>query len=404
MSERLDVYEAEKRRHTERAKELLATAKTEDRSPTEDERAEIEREMASATTWAQKIADLQDNETLEASIQRLGDAMTSEPSEKIDSARARSIGEAFVGSDGYRALLVQGMSGTWRTPTLEYLGAAGDAVLKSTGSNADAIFEQQLGGLKTPGLIQEVPSLAQLFASGTAEGGTIKYIKTTTRDAPANAVTVESQQKPGAEFAFDDVTVTLQKLAAFIPVSEEMLEDSQVIADYINAQLPFMVRQAEDKKLATEIYAAATGVGLSTTIGGTDANGFDAIADAIKDVQVASQTDPDGLFINPVDWWTLAVKKSTTSGDYYSGGPYAGPARNPWGLRTVISQRAPAGFPLVGNFQQGGQVFRKGGIRLEASNSHLDYFRTNLVAIRAEERVALAVYYPEMFSVANLAS
>jgi HK97 family phage major capsid protein len=403
MSERLDVYEAEKRRHTERAKELLAVAKSEDRSPTEDERNEIEREMASATTWAQKIADLQDNETLEASIQRLGDVMSSEPAEKVDASRARTPGDAFVSSDGYKALMLQGMSGDWRTPSLEFLGAAGDAVLESTGSNADAIFQQQLGGLKTPGLIQETPSLAGLFASGTAEGGTIKYIKTTTRNAPADAVTVESQQKPGAEFAFDDVTVTLQKLAAFIPVSEEMLEDSSVIAAYINAQLPFMVRQAEDKKLATEIYAAATGVGLSTTIGGTDGNGFDAIADAIKDVQNAAKVDPDALFINPTDWWTLRVKKNTP-GDYYGGGPFVPGQSSPWGLNTVVSARAPAGFPLVGNFQQGGQVFRKGGIRLEASNSHLDFFRTNLVAIRAEERVALAVYYPEMFSIANLSS
>jgi HK97 family phage major capsid protein len=287
---------------------------------------------------------------------------------------------------------------------VEYLGAAGDPVLESTSTNADGIPPQWLPGLYTPSLAQEVPSLAGLFAQGTTDSNAIRYMKVVTRNAPANAVTVESQQKPGAEFVFDDVLATLQKLSAFVPVSEEMLEDSSAVRDYINAQLPFMVRQAEDKKLATEIYAAATGVGLSTTIGGTDANGFDAIADAIKDVQVNSQTDPDGLFINPTDWWTLAVKKSAVSGDYYSGGPYAGPSRNPWGLTAVISQRAPAGFPLIGNFAQGGQVWRKGGIRLEASNSHLDYFRTNLVAIRAEVRVALTIYDPAMFSVANLAS
>lgn len=404
MSDALDYFKAEKKKHLDRATELLEGAKKEARSPDDGERAEIERHMTAAEEFQGKIQENEDNASLEKAIIEMSAQMESDPAERVDSAHARTPGDAFVASDGYKALIQAGFSSNWRTPALEFLGAAGDPVLKSTGSNADAIFEQQLAGLKTPGLLQETPSLAALFAQGVAEGGTIKYIKTTTRNAPTSAVTVESQQKPGAEFAFDDVTVTLQKLAAFIPVSEEMLEDSSVIADYINAQLPFMVRQAEDKKLAAEIYAAATGVGLSTTIGGTDANGFDAIADAIKDVQVAAHVDPDGLFINPVDWWTLAVKKSTTSGDYYSGGPYAGAARNPWGLRTVISQRAPAGFPLVGNFQQGGQVFRKGGVRLEASNSHLDYFRTNLVAIRAEERVALAIYYPEMFSVANLAS
>ena len=140
------------------------------------------------------------------------------------------------------------------------------------------------------------------------------------------------------------------------------------------------------------------------TIGGTDANGFDAIADAIKDVQINAQVDPDAIFIHPTDWWTLRVKKSTTSGDYYGGGPFTAGGTSPWGIRVVVSQRAPVGFPLIGNLKQGGEVWRKGGVRLEISNSHLDFFRTNTLAIRAETRVPLAVYDPAAFSVANLAS
>ena len=50
------------------------------------------------------------------------------------------------------------------------------------------------------------------------------------------------------------------------------------------------------------------------------------------------------------------------------------------------------------------EVWRKGGIRLEASNSHLGFFRENLIALRAETRVALTVYDGAAFSVANLAS
>ncbi len=313
------------------------------------------------------------------------------------------IGGYITGADAWNTIL----SGLPKNSTIslgEYMAAAGDPVLESTGNNADGIAPMWIPRLATPSLAQEIPSLASLFAQGTTDSNTIRYMKVVTRNAPTSAVTVESQEKPGAEFAFDDASATLQKLAVFVPVSEEMLEDSPSVRDYLNAQLPLMVQQAEDKKLAGEIYTAATGVGLSTTIGGTDANGFDAIADAIKDVQINGQVEPDGLFINPTDYWTLAVKKSTTSGDYYSGGPYAGAARNPWGLRTVISQRAPAGFPLVGNFRQGAEVWRKGGIRLEASNSHLGFFRENLIALRAETRVALTVYDGAAFSVANLAS
>jgi HK97 family phage major capsid protein len=56
-----------------------------------------------------------------------------------------------------------------------------------------------------------------------------------------------------------------------------------------------------------------------------------------------------------------------------------------------------AGTALVGAFKTAAQIFRKGGVRVEASNSHADFFVKNLVAIRAEERLALAVYRPAAF-------
>lgn len=399
----LEYFRSEKDRHVAEAQAIVDGADKEARNLTDEEREVVRTHTTKASEFQAKITDAEDNDKLRKSIAALGQQLVSE-TEQVEAGNSRSPGDAFVRSEGYRALITAGMTGDWRTGQIEYMGAAGDAVLESTGNNADGIPPQWLTRLATPSLADVQPRLADLFAQGTTDSNAIRYMKVTARNAPASAVTVESQQKPGAEFTFDDVLATLAKLAVFIPISEEMLEDSQAVRDYINAQLPLMVRQAEDAKLASEIYTAATGVGLSTTIGGTDANGFDAIADAIKDVQVNAQTDPDGLFINPTDWWSLKVKKSAVSGDYYSGGPFTYGAGNPWGLRTVVSTRAPAGFPLVGNFAQGGQVWRKGGIRLEASNSHLDYFRTNLVAIRAEERVALAIYDPAMFSVANLAS
>jgi HK97 family phage major capsid protein len=399
----LTYFKQEQERHVTAAQEIVDQADEESRALNEGERAMVKEHTLAAQDFALKIKDAEDNDALRGQIEKLGHQLATEP-ESVPASLAHTPGDAFVNSDGYKALLQAGITGSWRTPAIEFLGAAGDPVMEKTGNNAGVVFEQQLAGLKTPSLRQETPSLAGLFAQGVATSNTIKYIIVTTRNAPANAVTIEDQQKPGAEFAFDDATETLEKLAAFIPISEEMIEDSPAVRDYINAQLPFMVRQAEDKKLATEIYGAATGVGDSTDIGGTDGNGFDAIAAGINDVQVNAKVDPDGLFIHPTDWWTLAVKKDSVAGQYYSGGPYAGPARNPWGVAVVISQRAPLGFPLVGNFAQGGQVWRRGGIRLEASNSHDDYFRRNLVAIRAEERLALTIYYPEMFSVCNLAS
>lgn len=62
------------------------------------------------------------------------------------------------------------------------------------------------------------------------------------------------------------------------------------------------------------------------------------------------------------------------------------------------------GQVLVGAFKTAAQVFRKGGVSVEASNSHASYFTTNLVAIRAEERLALAVYRPAAFATVDIAS
>ena len=49
-------------------------------------------------------------------------------------------------------------------------------------------------------------------------------------------------------------------------------------------------------------------------------------------------------------------------------------------------------------------MYRKGGVRVEATNTHADNFTNNKVTVRAEERVALAVRYPAAFVKVGLAS
>lgn len=406
MPDALQYFQAEKKRHLDQAQELVDLAKTEGRGPTDDEHTAIERHMTQAREFDVKIKEAEDTAALERAIADMGRAMSSDPMESLSPEMARTLGEAFIRSQGYTNLMARGTSGRWTTQQVEVpsriLGTAG-VVLESTGSNADAIPPMWLPDLYTPGLRQQPLTLASLFSQGETSSPVINYQIAKTRTEPTgHAVVSEGQAKPAADFTFDSATATLEKLAAFIKVSEEMISDSTAIRDYINSQLPLMVRQAEEYKLATEIYAAATGSGLASDLSGN--NGFDSIAAGIENIQSTAFWEPDGLFISPIDFWTLAVTKSATSGDYFSGGPYASPQRNPWGVTVVVSNMAPVGFPLVGDFRQGAQVWRKGGVTVEATNSNEDDFKNNLVAIRAEERVALAVYYPEAFALVNLAS
>jgi hypothetical protein len=43
-------------------------------------------------------------------------------------------------------------------------------------------------------------------------------------------------------------------------------------------------------------------------------------------------------------------------------------------------------------------LWRRSGITVEATNSHASYFANNLVALRAESRLALAVYRAGAFT------
>jgi len=341
-------------------------------------------------------------EKLRANVERLGASVfgDDQPIGGGPSKGARP-GDVFVASAGYRGLLENGIpAGAWSTGPVDYMAAAGDPILKSTGSNADVVPRQVVPGLFDPGLRQERLTLADLFGQDTASGGTIQWMKATTRNAPADAATTEGQDKPGAEFAFDDQTTTLTKLAAFIPISEEMFEDAPAVRTYVNTHLPLMVEQSLEAKLATALYAGAGLTAAPAALTG-GSNGFDAIAAGIHQVQTNDYFEPDGLFIHPDDWWALRIDKDSDE-NYYGSGPWAGPSANPWGLRTVVSTSATQGSPVVGAFRDGATLWRRGPTRLEASNSHSDYFVKNKIAIRAELRYALTIYFADAFAVVDV--
>jgi HK97 family phage major capsid protein len=107
---------------------------------------------------------------------------------------------------------------------------------------------------------------------------------------------------------------------------------------------------------------------------------------------------PEGVIMNPANWTPIATMKTST-GEYMGNGPFSGGLVSPtlWGMPVSVTPSIVAGTALVGAYQSQSMVFAKGGIRVEASNSHQDFFIKNLVAIRAEERLALAVFRPGAF-------
>jgi hypothetical protein len=108
------------------------------------------------------------------------------------------------------------------------------------------------------------------------------------------------------------------------------------------------------------------------------------------EVKTITGSDPEGTFEALVS--TYAVD---SVGDQVQPGAFTKTLAD-WG-----SSGSP--LPVIWShqhddpFAQGATVYRKGGVRVESTNSHDDDFTSNLVTVRAEERLALAVRYPAGF-------
>lgn len=313
----------------------------------------------------------------------------------------RSIGAQFVASKNYRDMVSGGLKGSFHS---------GDIELKATVSEA---LSPAITGVPTllPGMVQ-IPTppltIADLFPGGTTETPLIRYLveKTITNAA---ATVVEGNLKPESALTFDKVDEVLHKIATFLPITDEMLEDWTQAQSYIDARLILFVKLAEEAQLLNGDGTGANLVGLLNRPGlaptiakGTAPsvagdNEMDAVYRQITQIRTTQFLEPDALAIDPLGWQDILLSKNS-QGFYYANGPFASAENQQlWGKRVAVSPAMAAKTALVGAFQQGGQVFRKGGITVSASNSHADFFQRNLTAIRAEERLALAVYRPGAF-------
>ena len=128
--------------------------------------------------------------------------------------------------------------------------------------------------------------------------------------------------------------------------------------------------------------------------------------------------EPEWIVMHPTDYQKLRLLTDST-GQFLGGGPFQGQYGNGgaisasgqvtgttdtlWGKSvTVTPAMGGPGTALIGT-RANAQVWRKGGVSVEATNSHSTFFANNLVAIRAEERLGLAVYRPAAYVQVNLA-
>jgi HK97 family phage major capsid protein len=407
MQRDLDALKAEitalYRKDGERTADEMATLKTK-LDAAENLKLRIDRAQSDANVTA----------GIEALIPKPNTGLIVQPAaglqvQQPSASRFRTLGQQWLASDGFKFCQRgdhRSAGAAWRSPSAELFDRRSlmATILDDTppaGNGAALVVPQY-----QPGILETLYHplvVADLIAPGTTDSNAVTYMRETLWTNAAAPV-LAAGIKPESALAFAQVTDLVQKIAHWLPVTEEMLEDSAQIRAYIDARLRLGVETAEENQILNGTGIAPQLAGLLTRPGlaapvvrDPTMSNADAIYLQITNIEATAMMPPDGIVMHPANWAAIAVMKNE-GGDYVGNGPFSGPQpKTLWGLPVATTPVIPEGTAIVGCFRQAAQIFRKGGLRVEASNSHADYFIKNLVAIRAEERLALAVYRPGAF-------
>ena len=254
--------------------------------------------------------------------------------------------------------------------------------------------------------------IADLFSQGSVSGNAVKYPVYGKLEGGPTAIK-EGAASSHSHFPAPEWTIdTLHKISVMWDESEEMIEDLPYIASEINSQNDYAMSLEEEEQLLNGDGSGDNVKGLlmripeGSKIASTDERTVaDRIFHAKTMIQVATGHRADSLVISPSDYEALRLEKDA-NGQYYGGGfflpAYGGTGQlvieeTPWGLRTVVTPAIEDGACVVGAFRAGGKVLRKGGRRLQTTNSDSDKFGKGLTSFRLTERFTLQTKYPYDF-------
>lgn len=241
--------------------------------------------------------------------------------------------------------------------------------------------------------------IRDLFAAETISGAALTYYVESTTVEGGAAKTTEGDAKPMISFGDPTAkTVSLAKVAGYIKESDELIEDAPRLASAIESRLLYQQQLAVENYLVSEL-AGTSGIGTASLLTP------DGIFKALMTVMNNSGFAADAIVINPADYQNIRLRKDS-NGQYYGGGFMYGGYGNGavveqpalWGVRTILTPAVSQGTCYVGAFKAGASVVNKAsGMRVDIANTDQDDFVKNMITIRAEERLALAVRYPAAF-------
>jgi len=278
------------------------------------------------------------------------------------------------------------------------------AALISSGV-AEGVVEPQ----RLPGIDVEPKQrlfIRDLIAPGRTTSPAIFWVQQTGFTNAARVV-AENTAKPYSDIQFATKITPVSTIAHMFKASKQILDDFAQLQSTIDTEMRYGLKYAEEQEI---LFGDGTGVHLHGIVPQATAfaaafevdqqSGIDDLRLAMLQAQLA-RLPASGHVLHFIDWAKIELTKDTL-GRYILANPLGLTGPLLWGLPVVATEIAAfQGKFLTGAFQTGAQLFDREDANVVISTENADDFEKNMISIRCEERVALAVKRPEAFIYGN---
>lgn len=275
-----------------------------------------------------------------------------------------------------------------------------NAALISSGVAEGVVEPQRLPGIDTAP--KQRLFIRDLIAPGRTSSSAIFWVQQTGFTNKA-AVVAENTTKPYSDIAFATKITPVTTIAHMFKASKQILDDFAQLQSTVDAEMRYGLKYVEEQEI---LFGDGTGVHLhgivpqasdfSAEFKVEQQNGIDDLRLAMLQAQLA-RFPASGHVLHFIDWAKIELTKDTL-GRYILANPSGLTGPTLWGLPVVATEAAAfKGKFLTGAFNAGAQIFDREDANVVISTENADDFEKNMISIRCEERLALAVKRPEAF-------
>lgn len=251
-------------------------------------------------------------------------------------------------------------------------------------------------------LPRRAPRLRDLLTVVPVSSGNVEYVEQTNATHGAN-MQVEGDVKAQSDYAWELKNTPVRTIAHWVPASVQVLADAPQLRAIIDNELRYGLAIAEEVQL---LSGDGTGVNLDGLVSNATAytpdftppseNMIDKVGLAMLQVGLSDHV-ANGVVMHPSDWMRIRLLKDA-DGKYLLGDPPSVPNPLLHGLPVVATTAMAKEKFLVGDFARSATLYDREEANVQLSTEHADFFIRNLVAIRCESRVTMAIKQPTALS------